>query len=298
MLMYNRATVEAARRLVESGLLDSPIMSVDAQPDGRIYQNSLTNTDISKALLGNAIVKADRRGKYLILRLLSGDTLILHFGMSGSIQIRGEPGFEYKTFKTNTIDWPPKFCKLLVGFENGRDLAFTDARRFGKIFLIPSSLTHGATDPLSIPPLSLLGPDPLLSMPDAQDFLKEIRSRTRTVKPLLLDQTFLAGLGNWMADEVLYQSGIHPSSNTSTLSDEKLLELYRVIQDVVQTAVQVNGNGDAFPPDWIFHARWAKTEKDKKKAKMSLTGKSIQFVTVGGRTSAIDPTRQVLKKKA
>ncbi len=130
---------------------------------------------------------------------------------------------------------------MILSFEGGQELAFTDARRFGKIYFLDSA----ESDPFSCPPLSNLGPDPLLSMPTFENLIAMIRSRgsQRPVKTLLLDQSFLAGIGNWMADEILYQSAIHPGSKCGALTDKDLEALHSSIQTVTMMAVAVRHPG-------------------------------------------------------
>jgi len=128
-------------------------------------------------------------------------------------------------------------------------------------------------------------------MPTFDDFLNLIHSYRQgsiELKALLLDQTFCAGIGNWIADEILYQSHLHPRKRLNTLNNEQLKILYTNIDYVIKTAVDA-GSSHKFPPEWLFHFRW--TNKRETKDFYKLT---IQFDTVGGRTSAYVPKRQTL----
>lgn len=140
-----------------------------------------------------------------------------------------------------------------------------DARRLGRVRL--------CADPKNEPPISALGFDPILSMPSFEDFSKGVLKRTCQIKALLLDQSFSAGVGNWVAgalegggydrslnwfsqDEILYQSRVHPEQRCNTLSEEQLTALHQMTSFVCQTAVSVNANSSKFPKEWLFKHRW------------------------------------------
>ncbi|CAI8034338.1 Formamidopyrimidine-DNA glycosylase [Geodia barretti] len=102
-------------------------------------------------------------------------------------------------------------------FDDGGELAMTDGRRLGRILL--------RDDPEREPPVAKLGFDPLLAMPPPKRFSELIRARGANVKSLLLDQSFAAGVGNWIADEVLYQAGIDPRRHAASLTDAEACRL-------------------------------------------------------------------------
>ena len=93
---------------------------------------------------------------------------------------------------------------------------------------------------------------------------------------LLLDQSFLAGIGNWIADEVLYQARVHPESSASALDAEAVRRLHKAIVDVIALAVKVEADHTKFPSDWLFHFRWGKG----KGKSVDAAGNAIEFVTV------------------
>lgn len=113
------------------------------------------------------------------------------------LKLKGQPGLEYKDFSTAGDEWPPKFWKFVLRFDDGSELAFTDIRRLARIRLVDG-------DPLLHPPISELGFDPLLNMPKLEEFVERVQKRKCPVKALLLDQSFSAGVGNWVADEVWF----------------------------------------------------------------------------------------------
>ena len=123
-----------------------------------------------------------------------------------------------------------------------------DARRLGRIRL--------CNDPLREPPISELGFDPILSMPTLEDFSAKVLKRSCPIKALLLDQSFSAGVGNWVADEVLYHSRIHPEQRCNTLEEDQIKALHSSVGYVCETAVKVDAEASKFPDDWLFKHRW------------------------------------------
>jgi formamidopyrimidine-DNA glycosylase len=102
-------------------------------------------------------------------------------------------------------------------------------------------------------------------------------------------QANVSGIGNWVGDEVMYQARLHPEQYSNTFSDEQIKRLHDAIMYVCDTAVEANGDSDAFPKDWLMKHRWG---KGKKEASKLPTGEKITFLKVGGRTSAIVPSVQ------
>ncbi|RKP40296.1 hypothetical protein BJ085DRAFT_9292, partial [Dimargaris cristalligena] len=169
-------------------------------------------------------------------------------------------------------------------------ICYTDPRRFGRIRLV--------RQPLENPPVSELGFDPIINMPTLADFTRRVQPPTQRhrggtcIKALLLDQRFAAGVGNWIADEILYQSGVHPARPTRSLTTAELTRLHQWTARVCQVAVDCNADKDRFPADWLFHVRWGKARKTVQH--VTRKGEPVVFETVGGRTSAIVPTVQML----
>lgn len=107
--------------------------------------------------------------------------------------------------------------------------------------------------------------------------------------PLTCWHQVYCGIGNWLADEVLYQAGIHPAVLASSLTPEQITRLREMVAQVCRTAVAAEGDADRFPKDWLFHHRWEKRSKEKR---TTVDGHPITFLTVGGRTSAVVLARQ------
>ncbi|THH17223.1 hypothetical protein EW146_g3547 [Bondarzewia mesenterica] len=233
--------------------------------------------------------------------------------MSGAM-VKGEAPTYYKRAPSKpSTDWPPRFMKVntflliqICGFSQEAqfvlhvsspssttvtEIAFLDARRLGRIRLVKS--------PLNEPPISSLGFDPILSMPSLDDFKQLVSKRSCPIKALLLDQSFSAGVGNWVADEILYHARIHPEQRTNTLTENQLAALHRQTSEVCRIAVEVNADDYKFPQDWLFRHRWGKGKKSKGVEPLQLPSgepATIKWVTVGGRTSAYVVELQHLTK--
>ncbi|KAM5578674.1 hypothetical protein ABKV19_008799 [Rosa sericea] len=180
----------------------------------------------------------------------------------------------------DTDEWPSKYSKVFVQLDDGLEFSFTDKRRFARVRLLE--------DPTSVPPISELGPDALLEPMTVDELLASLSKKKISIKALLLDQSFISGIGNWVADEVLYQARIHPEQSSATLSKECVGALHKSIKEVIEKSVEVGADSDQYPSNWIFHSR------EKKPGKVLVDGKKINFITVGGRTSAFVPELQKL----
>jgi formamidopyrimidine-DNA glycosylase len=207
--------VRGLRRTVLNQTIDS--LYINSPRIARAYFEG----DLEK-LRGQKFVEIRRRGKNILMDLSDGHTLWVHLKMTGHF---------YYLPKEAPID---KHDHLIFYFhDSGHSLHFNDYRRFGRVRLIK-------TDELSLHKgLNDLGPEPLEIRPGT--FISLFRSTKRMIKPALLDQTFLAGLGNIYADEALYLARIHPKRHTDTLSEKKLAELYRAIRHVLRQAINKMG---------------------------------------------------------
>jgi formamidopyrimidine-DNA glycosylase len=154
-----------------------------------------------------------------------------------------------------------------------------DARRFGRIRL--------QQDPESEPPLSRLGFDPLLDLPSAMELRHLLARRRAPIKSVLLDQGLFAGVGNWIADEVLYQAGLRPQRLASELRLGEVGRLRARLRAIVKRAVAVDADSDRFPRTWLFEHRWGKNAEAR-----TARGERIVHDTIGGRTTAWVPSRQ------
>lgn len=221
----------------------------------------------------------------------------MHLGMTGWIEIEGADTRYYKRGRViegdgEVEEWPPKYAKFTLecAAEDGKErvrAAFVDARRLARVRLVDCP----AEEIRQTSPLKENGPDPIR---DKEVVTVEwlgvaLRKKRVPVKALLLDQAVLSGVGNWVADEVLYQARLHPEQYSHTFSDEQVGILHEKLMEVCGIAVGTLADSSQFPETWLMKHRWGKGKKD---ANTLPNGEVITFLTVGGRTSAIVAARQ------
>ncbi|XP_009615167.1 formamidopyrimidine-DNA glycosylase isoform X2 [Nicotiana tabacum] len=269
--------VEAARRAIEDHCVGKKIVKAIIADDPKVI-DGVSLDDFRASLEGKTIVAANRKGKNMWIELDSPPFPTFQFGMAGAIYIKGVAVTKYKRSAVKDDDeWPSKYSKVFLELDDGLELSFTDKRRFARV--------RSLKNPVSVPPISELGPDALLEPMTVDEFYKAFSKKKIGVKALLLDQSFISGIGNWIADEVLYQARIHPMQTASSISKEDCATLLKCIYEVTEFAVEVDADCSRFPSEWLFHYRWG-----KKPGKVN--GKKIEFITAGGRTSAFVPDLQ------
>ncbi len=271
--------VEAARIAVRRLARGRRITAVRCADDPIVYEG-VTPARFRRALRGRRVTAVRRRGKHLWLELDRRPWPCFHFGMTGGFHAPAAPGVRLVAYgrRHPGATWPPRFTKLVLGFDDGGAVAFADARRLGRI-----RLRH---DPRREPPISLLGFDALLELPPLRAFAAHLRQRAAPIKAVLLDQAFAAGVGNWIADEVLYQARIDPRRPARALTDDEVRRLRARLRSVIATSVRALNDSAQYPRRWLFHTRW-----DRRDARTA-RGETIRYLTIGGRTTAWVPAIQ------
>jgi formamidopyrimidine-DNA glycosylase len=272
--------VEAARALAEAVAVGRRIVTVRCARDPIVLEGR-TPAAVRRALAGRRVMATGRHGKHLWLELDGRPWPTFHFGMAGRLVAPERPGVALMRSgeRHRHEGWPPRFTKLRLHFDDGGELAMTDARRLGRIRL--------RQDPKAEPPLSLLGFDALLELPAPARFHRLLAGRAAPVKALLLDQSFAAGVGNWIADEVLYQARVAPRRRASSLGHGEARRLHGALRSVLRRAVAVGADSERFPRGWLFHHRWGR-EVGARTAR----GELIRHDTIAGRTTAWVPAVQ------
>jgi formamidopyrimidine-DNA glycosylase len=191
-----------------------------------VHQSSVV--ELKHRLPGQVIKEIARRGKYLIFRLASGETLIIHLRMTGSLLLKqkGELPAE-----------PSPYVRAVFGLDNSTELLFTDRRKLGTISLVKDENEV----------LGKLGPEPLDPDFTPQILAKRLSSHKAPIKAVLCDQEVIAGIGNMYADEALFFARIHPLREANSLSHEEIKRLHKAIRQVLTRAI---GNGGASISDY------------------------------------------------
>ncbi len=182
-------------------------------------------SEFQQRLCGQTIRSITRRGKYLRL-YLSHDQILIHLRMSGDLFIGEDTRI------------PEKHDRLILGLSGELSLIFNDTRKFGRIWLtdVPDQV------------LGALGPEPLDDEFTHEILFNRLHNRRRQLKPLLLDQSFLAGMGNIYTDEALHIAGLHPRRLSDSLTEQQAANLWQAIRDVLLEGIRRNGASI----DWVY----------------------------------------------
>ena len=252
--------VEAYRRFFRRYAAGKRIERVSADPT--IVRNATPHA-LDQALRGRRFSDPDRHGKWLISRT-DGPTLLLHFGMTGDLIWSGEEPDRHR------------HDRLTLTLEGGEELRYRNMRKLGGVWL-----AHDEQELNQI--LGSLGPDALAIR--RRDFLELLARRRGGLKAALMDQTFLAGVGNILADEVLWHARIHPRQSIQSLGDEARGRLYTELHRVLREAVEGY--------DYIPRKRsWLSSVRGAPEARCPRCTSRLQRTTVAGRTTYFCPRCQ------
>lgn len=187
---------------------------------------------MAERLTGARVLGLRRRSKYILADLSSGETLLIHLGMSGRILISGQmPGTFHHPHAA-----PARHDHVVLDMDSGARITFNDARRFGAMDLLP---TVGAE---AHPLLAALGPEPLGNGFDEAYLVARLQGRNTPVKSALLDQSVVAGLGNIYVCEVLFRARISPARKAGALSTAEAASLVPLIRAVLSEAIEAGGS--------------------------------------------------------
>lgn len=279
--MPELAEVEAVRRVLDRCLVGRKIAEVEAAVDPIVFEGR-TPEAVKAALLGRTVTGTGRKGKTFWLNLDEG-CLLGHLGMTGWVRdLRAEREKRLISHGEAPLDDPegrPRFLKLLLRADDGGEAALTDGRRLARVWLGSS----GEADPRVL----ALGPD-AFTEPQGPEFLAgRLGKRKAPIKSLLMDQKIISGLGNWLADEILYQAGVSPHRLANSLSDDEFFSVDQAMTAILGLAVEAEADEAAYPPDWLFHYRWG-----GRHGADTVAGLMIRRDVIGGRTAAWVPERQ------
>ncbi len=217
--------VETIRRDLQGEVVGRKIKSVEVR-NGRTVRRHPSAKHFRALLEGATVTSIGRAGKYLLLGLDSGGTLVIHLGMSGQL-LRARSVKEAKVPHTH----------VTITFTQGGQLRFVDPRTFGELFVsVPGE------DGTPLPELAKLGFDPLEDVMSWERFWAMLASRHTGLKALLTDQEFVAGIGNIYADEILFAAGLRYDRTSDSLSSQEVRRLYRSMVETLAEAVKHRGS--------------------------------------------------------
>lgn len=261
-----------ARSLREGGREGESIRSKRITRADVLWERTIATpgrATFKRQIVGQVVQDVGRRGKFLIIRL-SADSLLIHLRMSGDLVHRQ---------RLEDFSHP----RLIIHFQDKSCLIFNDPRKFGRVWLL--------NNPESV--LSSLGPEPLNEQFTAEEFHHRLLSRKRQLKPLLMDQRFIAGLGNIYTDEALYLARLHPLTASNLLSLEQAAGLHTAIRTVLLEGIRRNGASI----DWVYQGGdfqesfnvYQREDEDCPRC-----GTQIERLIIGQRSTHICPSCQRL----
>jgi formamidopyrimidine-DNA glycosylase len=218
--------VETIKRDLEKEVVGKRIKAVEVTGMRSIRRHPNKKHFIAK-LEGRKITAVERKGKYLLMRLEGGDVLVAHLGMSG----------QFLRSKGASRDPVAKHTHVVITFTQGGQLRFLDPRTFGELFVT-------AADDLAeqVPELAHLGFDPVDEMMSWVRFGDLLAARKVKLKVLLMDQKFVAGIGNIYSDEILWGAGLRYDRSSESLTSQEVRRLYRSMVETLQDAIKHRGS--------------------------------------------------------
>ena len=188
--------------------------------------------DMAARLTGKRVTALRRRSKYILADLDSGETLLIHLGMSGRMLVSGQKVGEFH----HPHPAPAKHDHVVLHMDDGVRVTFNDARRFGAMDLMP---TAAQEDHWLIRDI---GPEPLGNAFHEDYLISRLKGRNTPIKSALLDQRIVAGLGNIYVCEALYRARIHPARKAGRISAARVASLVPIIRDVLREAIEAGGS--------------------------------------------------------
>lgn len=240
--------------------------------DARVVRHPSVSQFCQK-LAGQRIGNLKRRGKYLLFYLSGAEVLIIHLMMAGALLLNPKQAERY--------------TRAIFQFDDGSQIVFTDRRRLGALWLAENEATV----------VGKLGPEPLASDFTAQVLKKWLQGRQAPIKALLLDQTFIAGIGNMYADEALLTAQIHPLKKANNISSKEVKSLHHAIQGVLKSAVGNKGASiDAYirPGGELGTAHFSFRVAHRGGKPCPICGSTIQRISLRNRGSYFCPNCQKL----
>ena len=224
--MPERPEVETIRRDLQGEVVNRKIKSVEVR-NGRTVRRHPSAKQFRAQLEGRTITAINRAGKYILLVLDDGATLVVHLGMSGQLH-------RVKNVKQPKVP----HTHAVITFTQGGQLRFVDPRTFGELFVSAAP----AEGERALPELSHLGFDPLEDIMSWEKFWVMLSAHKSGLKALLMDQEFVAGIGNMYADEILFAAGLRYDRQSNSLSSQEVRRLYRSMVETLAEAVKRRGS--------------------------------------------------------
>lgn len=240
------------KRYADAALLHKKVVKI-AFGDSKPLQES--QKAICEALQDQEFTETQRLGKYLFIKNNAEKWLVLHFGMSGSLDF-------------SALEELPKHAVISFYFKDHTHFSYVCPRKFGKVWITDSIEEFQKVHPL--------GPDALVA--SKSDFLRLMEKETAGIKSVLMDQHKIAGIGNLYTDEILFQSHVHSKTKVSNLTNKELETVYSNISKVLKKAIQIIAKEKNVPESWL------RSHRHEGDSCPECEGK-VEKIQVGGRTT-------------
>ncbi|SIR09064.1 DNA-formamidopyrimidine glycosylase [Halanaerobium kushneri] len=265
--------VKGLRPLVE----DKVVTGVEIREKNMIAYPEENISAFKEKLIGSKIEAVNRRGKYIIFELNSDQNMIIHLRMTGKLLVK-----EVKEFRD-------KHTHVIFSLNDGQEIRFNNIRKFGRVYLIDKNHPEQAGG------LAELGPEPLSDSLNLEGFKKLFVGRRAIIKSLLLNQHFVAGIGNIYADEILFRAGIKPDRTADTLNDSEKEKIYYNMRDVLQKGIIYGGTSfsdyvNAFGEKGSFQEELQVHQRQGEECYSC--GTTIEKIKVSGRSTYFCPQCQ------
>ncbi|MEK7572705.1 MAG: bifunctional DNA-formamidopyrimidine glycosylase/DNA-(apurinic or apyrimidinic site) lyase [Patescibacteria group bacterium] len=254
--------VETTVRGLRKTILGMIIKDVwtDLKTKDKRQNGAIANTEyfkiFEKGILNKKVLSVERRAKNILINISAGKTILIHLKMTGHLlygkyKFIPSPRPDLKNSKRSGLllgSWVPsengplndpynRFIHVVFTFSNGKNIAFSDARKFGKITLLDTKTAHDTKH------LNNIGPEPL----DKSFNLERLKERLNKkpngkIKTVLIDQSIIAGIGNIYSDEILWCAGIHPERKVSKLKESEIKLIYKAIKETLAKGIDFGGD--------------------------------------------------------
>lgn len=256
--------LEVMKSYLDSTALYKEIDAVEVADS--IVLEDITTSGLKERLVGQSFDSIRRYGKYLFVSLSGAGVLVLHFGMTG--------GLQYYKIESHQ----PDYELIRFAFKNGYRLAYTMPRKLGHVTV--------TEDPDQFIQKKDLGPDVFADDFNLETFKKLLDGRRGMIKPALMDQSLMAGIGNVYSDEILYQARVHPRKEVGELQPDTIQHLFECMQDVLHMAIEHDADPETFPANTLTPLR------GEEGADCPRCGGEIRRIEVSGRGAYYCPKCQ------
>ena len=199
-----------------------------------------------KEVTGRKIISAERRAKNILINLNNRKTILVHMKMTGHL-LYGK--YIYSSGRKVGTGWVPenvksplndpfnRFIHVIFNFTNGKSLAFSDARKFGKMTLVDTNEIHSSKH------LNNIGPEPLEKQFTVENFKSKIIKKPKgKIKTVLMDQSVIAGIGNIYSDEILWKAGIHPEKRVTKITETEIKKIFKAMKEILKKGIYFGGD--------------------------------------------------------